>query len=433
MSAENRFSRASFLMGQSRYDMAEVELRKALLDEPDDATMHACLAICLSQRGRFLDATEEAQTAIRLAPDDSFSFYALACAHISRERWKEAEAAIVEAIRLDPFDEDNFAVQARVLLEQEKWQAALDAAEQGLNIEPDHVTCLNSRALALRRLGREDPAGESLQAAMQHEPEDAYTHCNVGWGYLEARDYEKAVVHFREALRLEPELDSAREGMLAVLRAKNWFYRMMLPVLFWLGKKSAATQWMLSGVGLALYIGLDQLADRSPPAVAVWLRPLQFLFAGCFWATWVAEPLLNLLVRASPEGRRFLSENDVQKANWCAILIVPGLVFFALAVLLSSEGMFFRAGMLICLVLVVSEVFEWQNPWVRTRMIIFASCVVAIGMIGMLLVLYAPLVPEALRPLARRVRLPMMMGALICCMVADNVAQWLTRNAPYRE
>ena len=70
-----RLQRAALLLEQSRFELAEQELRMALADEPDNALGHAFLARCLAERKQFHEATEEARhhftTAIALDPGRS--------------------------------------------------------------------------------------------------------------------------------------------------------------------------------------------------------------------------------------------------------------------------------------------------------------------------------------------------------------------------
>ena len=53
-------ARAQLLLEQARYDLAEEELRQAIGEEPEPALAHALLALCLTARERFDEATREA-------------------------------------------------------------------------------------------------------------------------------------------------------------------------------------------------------------------------------------------------------------------------------------------------------------------------------------------------------------------------------------
>ena len=65
--------RAAMLFQQSRFDLAEQELRQALMADPNDPHAHALLALCLARREEFAEATSEAHTAVGLAPDWAYA------------------------------------------------------------------------------------------------------------------------------------------------------------------------------------------------------------------------------------------------------------------------------------------------------------------------------------------------------------------------
>ena len=82
--------RAWLLLDQSRHELAEQELRQALVQQPDSAHSHAILALCLAQRKAFAEATQEAQEGIHLAPDDSFPHYVFSRVMFERNHFGEA-------------------------------------------------------------------------------------------------------------------------------------------------------------------------------------------------------------------------------------------------------------------------------------------------------------------------------------------------------
>src|SRR4029077_11267359 len=86
----SHLQRGRLLFQQSRYDLAEAELRQALAEDPNDAYAHALLAMCLAEREEFPDATAEARQAIHLEPDSPFTHYVLA--QVLHDRHHNAEA-----------------------------------------------------------------------------------------------------------------------------------------------------------------------------------------------------------------------------------------------------------------------------------------------------------------------------------------------------
>jgi tetratricopeptide (TPR) repeat protein len=156
---------------------------------------------------------------------------------------EDAYRAVQEALRLDPADADSFALLSSIELARNRWLAALEAAEQALALNAEHVGAANLRAMALVRLGRKAEAMESVDYALGRAPDNAFSHANQGWNRLHQNDPLKAQEHFREALRLDPNLDYAREGMLEALKARNPVYRIMLAYFLWLGRQSSRFQW----------------------------------------------------------------------------------------------------------------------------------------------------------------------------------------------
>ena len=82
--------RAFLLFNQSRLDLAEREVRRALADSPDDPMAHALLSFCRSAAKDNDGATTEAIQAVAHGPALPFARYALANAHFRADRPAEA-------------------------------------------------------------------------------------------------------------------------------------------------------------------------------------------------------------------------------------------------------------------------------------------------------------------------------------------------------
>ncbi len=239
------FDRAVVLYDQGRHDLADAELRQELAGDPANPVAHALLAFCLAKRGRHAEATREAELAVHQGPALSYCHYALSHVLYERDRLEEAADAVQEAIRLNPADPDCWAMLAAIRFDQRRWAEALAAAEQGLASEAEHRGCNNLRAMALVKLGRRGEAGQTIEAILAHHPEDALTHANQGWHRLESGSGTRALEHFREALRLDPELEWARQGLVEAIKSRYPVYSLMLRYFLWMGRLSVRTQWMV--------------------------------------------------------------------------------------------------------------------------------------------------------------------------------------------
>lgn len=353
-------SRAQLLMQQSRFELAEEQLRLALTEDSEDCVAHALLALCLGERQQYDEATDEAQQAIHAAPDEAIGFYALASIMQDRNRLKEAREAISEAVRLEPWNTTHFTRLASIEFASSRWKDCLEAAEQGLQFEPEDVECNNLRAMALVKLGRRDEAGQSIDAALANEPDNALTHANQGWTRLHEGRPKEAAEHFREALRLDPQLEWARVGIVEAMKARNPIYRGMLAWFLWMSRFSPRVQIAML---LGLIFGNQVLAAvcDSVPALVPFQLPLAMAYVLFAWMTWVAPSLFNLVLCLDRFGRLVLNRQEKLAAGLTALCILLMLATGLFGQLRYGEiaTLYWQTGALFLgLVIPVSKVFH---------------------------------------------------------------------------
>jgi Tfp pilus assembly protein PilF len=368
--------RARLLFGQSRHELAEQELRLELAEDPQGAEAHALLALCLSELKRYEPATQEARQAIALAPDEAFGHYALAHVMFDRRRMEEALVAAREALRLEPDDPDYHALVAQVLLSERRWDETLATAEIGLQLDPEHVACNNLRAIALVKLGRRQEAGRTLEAALARDPEDAVSHANRGWTLLEGGDPNKAMEHFREALRLQPQMEWARLGIVEALKSRNFIYRWLLKYFFWMSRLSGKAQVAVLVGG---WLGFQVLRNLKVKGTswALVVSVLEWTYILFALMTWIAQPLFNLTLRVNRFGRLALSRHEITASNW-----VGGCLFLALGSLgtwIATRHPLALDGTVVfgMLVIPLAATFNCQEGWPRRAMAAYTAILVA--------------------------------------------------------
>jgi len=377
--------RALLLYQQSRHELAEEQLRQALASDPQDAWAHALLALCLNEREQFKDATEEARQAIHLAPDFPFAHYAHARVLHDRNHFPEARAAIEEAIRLDSTEADYFSLLAGIHFNEKRWQEAATAAEQGLQLDPEHIGCTNLRAMALVKLGRKAEAGATIDVALAKNPDNSVTHANQGWTLLEQGDPKKALEHFREALRLDPTNDWARQGIIEALKARNFIYAVMLKYFLWMSKLRANVQW---GIIVGGYLGNRVLGAmaKSNPDLAPWVLPLRILYVTFALMTWIADPLFNLLLRLNRFGRLVLDREQILASNLIGTCIVLSLLSLGGCVAFGPAGGWLTSALVYgLLVIPLSGTFRCSAGWPRRTMTAYTVAMAIAGSVGVAL------------------------------------------------
>jgi len=361
--------RAILLAQQSRFDLAENELRLALVLEPENAQAHALIAMCLAQREQFGEATAAATQAIHLDPAYAFGYYMHARILLDRNRFADALDAVNEAIRLDSDNANNFSLQASIHFQESRWCDALTAADMGLQFDPEHVHCTNLRAMALVKLGRKAEAGATIDTALSRNPDNSLTHANQGWALLERGEAKKAAEHFREALRLDPQNEWARHGIIEALKARNIIYALMLKYFLWMAKFSRRGQW---GIIIGGYIGnqILGLVARVNPGLAPWILPLRVLYVGFALMTWMAYPLFNLLLRLNRFGRLVLSREQTVASNWFGLCLVLALVGLGGCCIEGLESIWTLVALVFGLLLLpVTSIFRCPGGWPRKTMV----------------------------------------------------------------
>jgi tetratricopeptide (TPR) repeat protein len=237
-----RIERAQMLLSQRRADLAEKELGQALAAEPNHPLAHALMALCLSESEQYDRATHHARQAIAAAPDIAFPHYSMAIVCARRGNHKAAAEAARAAIDLEPLNPNYHELLGKIHASRHQWQEALECAKEALSCDAEHVDARNLKTLALRNLGQGGAAQAEMLETLAEDPDNAWTHANLGWQYLEKNDSKKAMHHFREALRIDPELEWARAGVLETLKSRSMIYRLFFRYFLLMGRLTQSGQ-----------------------------------------------------------------------------------------------------------------------------------------------------------------------------------------------
>lgn len=379
-------SQALFFLQRSRFQEAEDLLRKELVANPQNAYAHSVLALALLAQARSEPALIEARAAISIKPD--FGYAHTVYANILRRlgRIDTAMSAIREAIRLEPENPRNYEELTRLHMVKRDWSAALKSADQGLRLDPQDIDCLNLRAMILVQTGRKVEANEAIETALKRDPENATTHATRGWSLLHRGDPHKAMEHFREALRLRPNLEWARDGIVESMKARNPLYRLLLGYFLWMSRLDNRAR---VGVIFGGYFGLQvvrQVSNSNPE-----LRPLLIPVIGLYFIfvflTWAGPSLFDLILRLDRFGRLALSREEIVASNWVGGCVLLAII---LAVIGLAGGETIRTPVLIAaaqslaMVIPVAGVFKFDPGKNRQILTIYTAVLALLVVIGLL-------------------------------------------------
>lgn len=350
------------MLDLGKYAEAEHELRRHLASFPDEGAAHASLALALAQLDRIGEALAEARLAVHNEPESAFCHYVLARCHIRDNNEDSAEKSLKEALRLNPQDADYLHLLAAVYCDKSDYKAALETSEKALAIDPESADFLNLHSKILTMLGRDAEAARDAALALAKEADSCDSHTSLGLSLLSRGEHLEAMKAFREALRLDPDSETARRGMLSALKSEYRFYRWLLSYFFWVSRFSPNQR-------AALWFGAYFVVRLFPPLAVIYLP---FLYS-----TWVGEHLANFFISFNKFGETALTEDEKT-----AGLVIGGLSCLAPALLaggLLFPPLFIPALGLLLLTLPLCVCFRARPGLPRRLLFVYTALVLLCG------------------------------------------------------
>jgi hypothetical protein len=208
---------------------------------------------------------------------------------------------------------------------------------------------------------------------------------------LQQGKQREAEQHFREALRLDPELEFARAGIIEAIKAKNPVYRSILRGFLWISRRTTSGQWYLV---LGAYFGyrLAMSTARIYPEWGILLWPLVGVYLAFVLVSWFATPLSNLCLRLHPLGKLALSKDERRASNWVGGSLGCALVALAAWLALDSETAMVVAMMSGVFAIPLAMTFSCQEPQARRWISIYTAGVAALGAVALSMLLVNTLV-----------------------------------------
>lgn len=272
LDADACFLRAHLLHERNRPAEAADFCRRGLGRDPHHPGCLSLLAQSLLQLdGREEEALRAAYDAVTADPENAHQHAVLAFARsrtardgqdsVLRRALEEAD----HAVSLDPGHDLAHVVRASILTRLEKWKEAEAAARRALELDPDNIQASSILSGVLVNLGRQREHTELAEDLLARGPDDPDAHIAAGFNYLQRGDQAKANEHFLEALRLEPNHEGARLGLIESHRARSWSYRTLIRFNTAIQRLSSGNgQWVMLG-GYVLYrTVLGPLQKASP-------------------------------------------------------------------------------------------------------------------------------------------------------------------------
>jgi Tfp pilus assembly protein PilF len=256
--------RVTQLLEQRRYEECEHACRELLARDPDDTWMLYLLAMAQYQQdGGEPRALETIDRAIALEPNMSLHHALRSGVLRHLDRVEEALVAADEAIRLAPDNPDGHVARGWALYFREQWADAEECARRALAIDPDDGPAAYLLSESLRLQGKGEENRDAVSGHLARDPLDPVAHVSAGWSALQRGDRDVAEQHFLEALRLDPRMDAARDGLLQSFKSRAPWYRAWLRLNLWMARFSRGNRWLIM-IGLFVAARFARVLLRGP-------------------------------------------------------------------------------------------------------------------------------------------------------------------------
>lgn len=388
MSAE--YERAVLLRERGRHEEAVAMLLTHLAQTPEDPFAFIELALNRSEiPGQVNLALENAETATGLMPGESFPLALQARILCDLDKPAKALPLAESALALDP--EDTYAWRSKCMahIGLSSWKDAEHAARSALEIEPDDEAASNLLAHSLRMQNRLDESEEESSRRLARNPENAFSFSTSGWTALQRGDIRGAEEKFREALRIDPEMEYAREGLKESYRARSAFFRLFMRWTFFIQRFSEKHQTLLIISLLIAFKLARNIAAAIHPLLLVLVIFAYYIFV---FGSWISSALANFFLLRDPVARLSLDRSEKAEGVVTAILFLGGIAMMAPGFVMNIAPLSLAGATFLAMVLPSTMIFT--NPSTKGTAV-FSAITLAIAASGVKLAQGLPLPPES--------------------------------------
>ncbi len=222
-----------------RFHEAELELRRALNSEPQNAALHFALGTMLRQQERWDDAFDEitlaaklmpdfpenhitfayifyrlddgpnsiaeARTALSMDPENAEAYQILGLGLYSNEQYAASAHAFLESLTRDPRNADTYYDLGITLHADRDLPGAIAAYRNAIHLNPGFWQAHSNLALILHEQSKFDEAIAEYKEAKRLAPDDASVRNNLGNTYCDKGNFDAAMVELRQLYQQHPE------------------------------------------------------------------------------------------------------------------------------------------------------------------------------------------------------------------------------------
>ncbi|MDE0571638.1 MAG: tetratricopeptide repeat protein, partial [Verrucomicrobiales bacterium] len=193
------------LLGEGRYEEAEIAFRNALKKTRNSSELYAGLGETFLQRKLYDDAVSYFKRSSEMKPANASYKISLAKAYQSLGQLKDAEKYFQLAIDTNPQRANSFYHYGLFMEEKGEIQNAISSHRKALELDNSLDKARYSLGKLFEETGRLDDAITEYTFVLKHDANNAALHLALGKLLLNSNNSSKAVFHLNKAVGLMPQ------------------------------------------------------------------------------------------------------------------------------------------------------------------------------------------------------------------------------------
>lgn len=316
--------RAGLLRERGRHEEAVAFLLTHLAHHPEDPLALIELSLNRSEiPGQLKQALEDAQTATGLMPAEPFPLSLQARILSDLNKQKEALTMAESALALDPEFLHGWTSKCLALIGLSRWKEAENCARSALALDADDESASNLLAHTLRLQNRLDESEEESNRRLARNPDNAFSFASAGWAALQRGEICGAEGKFKEALRIDPDMEYAREGLKHSYRARSAFFRLFLRWTFYVQSFNEKHRFLLV---ISLVVGFNIMKGVASVIHPLLVVPVVIIYYTFLFGSFISSGLANFFILKDPVARLSLDRSEKVEGIAIGILVFGGLL-----------------------------------------------------------------------------------------------------------
>jgi len=147
----------------------------------------------------------EAQKLLCIDPDCVAALEEIADNYVSLDKYDKAEKAAAQALKLDKNSYTGYYILGFLASHKQDWETAIENLKKANDLHSNNPEILRCLGWATFNANKRGQGIVILERALNLDPENSLTLCDLGICYLQTKCFDKAVELLKKAMEIDPD------------------------------------------------------------------------------------------------------------------------------------------------------------------------------------------------------------------------------------